>query len=92
MNALNALAFAAMGAVMEALPRIFPAWFPPTGSDQSSTRALWLTLMGAVQISLGAGFIFRAHFVPLFIRAFSSAPATESGTFALPNARGVNAR
>jgi hypothetical protein len=92
MNALNAIVFAALGSVMEALPRLFPSWFPPTGSDQSSSRALWLALMGAVQITIGFGFIVRAHLVPVFARVFSTAPATEPGALALPNARAVTLR
>jgi hypothetical protein len=92
MNALNALAFAALGSVMEILPKMFPSWFPPTGSDQWSTRAVWLGLMGAVQITLGVGFIVRAHVVPFLFSIVSSAPAAETGTLALPNPRGVNAR
>jgi hypothetical protein len=92
MNALNAIVFAALGSAMEALPRIFPAWFPPTGSDQSSTRALWLGTMGAVQITLGVGFVVRSHFVPFFFRAFSSARASGAGTLALPTAPAVTVR
>ncbi len=92
MNALNAIVFAALGSAMEALPRIFPSWFPPTGSDQSSTRALWLATMGAVQITIGFGFVIRAHVLPLVTRVFTSARATESGTLALPSARGVTTR
>jgi hypothetical protein len=48
--------------------------------------------MGAVQITIGLGFVIRAHFVPLVGRVFSTARATESGTLALPNARGVTTR
>lgn len=92
MNALNALLFAALGSAMEALPRMFPSWFPPTGSDQSSTRALWLATMGAVQITIGLGFVINAHFVPLFFRIFSRARATGAGTLALPSVRGVTTR
>jgi hypothetical protein len=92
MNALNAVVFAALGSSMEILPKIFPSWFPPTGSDQSSTRALWLALMGAVQIAIGLGFIVRAHVIPGFQRVFSSARATEPGTLALPNPRGAQVR
>jgi hypothetical protein len=77
---------------MEILPRVFPSWFPPTGSDQSSTRALWLALMGAVQITIGIGFIVRAYFVPAVQRVFSSAHATEPGALALPSPRGVHVR
>jgi len=77
---------------MEVLPKVFPSWFPPTGADQSSTRALWLALMGAVQITLGLGFIIRAHVVPGVYRIFSSAPAAGAGALALPHARGVTVR
>ena len=77
---------------MEILPKIFPSWFPPTGSDQSSTRALWLTLMGAVQIAIGLSYIVRAQVIPAFLRVFSSARATEAGTLALPNPRGAQVR
>jgi hypothetical protein len=91
MNAFNAIVFAAFGSAMEALPRLFPSWFPPTGSDQSSTRALWLATMGAVQITLGIGFVVRAHFVPFFSRIFSTARSTGSGALGLP-ARGATAR
>jgi hypothetical protein len=92
MNALNALVFTAFGSAMEILPKVFPSWFPPTGSDQASTRALWLALMGAVQISIGVGFIIRAHLVPAVYRLISSVPAQESGALALPGARGVTTR
>jgi hypothetical protein len=92
MNALNAIVFTAFGTVMEILPKLFPSWFPLTGSDQSSSRVLWLCVMGAVQIVLGAGFIIRAHIIPGFFRLISSAPATDAGTLALPNPRGVTAR
>jgi hypothetical protein len=92
MNALNAIVFAALGLSMEALPKLFPSWFPPTGSDQSSTRALWLAVMGAVQVTIGIGFIVRAYVIPAFLRVFSSAHATEPGALALPNPRGVHVR
>jgi hypothetical protein len=92
MNALNAIFFAALGSAMEALPRMFPSWFPPTGADQSSTRALWLATMGAVQITIGLGFVIRAHFMPLVFKVFSTARATGAGTLALPSARGVTTR
>jgi hypothetical protein len=92
MNALNAIFFAALGSSMEIMPKVFPSWFPPTGSDQSSTRALWLALMGAVQITIGMGFVVRAYAIPAFLRIFSSAHATEPGALALPSTRGVHVR
>jgi hypothetical protein len=87
MNAANALAFALFGSLMEFLPRAFPSWFPPTGADASSCRGLWLAVMGAVQITLGVGFLATAHAYPLVSRLFSRVPAREAGTMVLPQAR-----
>lgn len=92
MNATNALAFAILGSLMEILPRAFPSWFPPTGSDAASRRALWLAVMGAVQITLGIGFLATAHAYPLVGRLFSRVPAREAGTMALPPTRGLTIR
>jgi hypothetical protein len=91
MNAFNALVFAAMGAVMEILPRAFPSWFPPSGSDQASARALWLALMGVVQISVAVGFVVRFQVVPFGYRMLSMA-RSESGPLAIPSARVVIGR
>jgi hypothetical protein len=92
MNAINALIFAALGSVMEFLPRAFPSWFPSGSADQSSARAMWLSVMGAVQITLGVGLVLRTHIFPAFSRIFVSAPAQQPGTLALPAARGVTGR
>jgi len=91
MNAANALIFAVLGSVMEMLPMAFPSWFPPSGSDQASARALWLSFMGAVQITVGFGFVVRFYVVPFGFRLLSLVP-TESGSLALPNARSVSGR
>jgi hypothetical protein len=91
MNALNALVFAALGSAMEILPKAFPTWFPSSGSDQASARAIWLLVMGAVQITVGVGFIVRAHVVP-FVHGILSVVPAGSGTLALPNPRGVTIR
>jgi hypothetical protein len=74
---------------MEILPRAFPSWFPPTGSDQASARALWLAVMGVVQISVCFGFVVRSYFIPFGYRMLSLVPATGSGALALPNPRVV---
>jgi hypothetical protein len=87
MNDLNALIFGLIGTSMELLPRVFPSWFPPTGADQASARALWLDVVGAVQIGMGAGYILRAHFVPAVLRIFSAVPAGDRGTLALSDPR-----
>jgi hypothetical protein len=91
MNAANALIFAVLGSVMEMLPMAFPSWFPPSGSDQASARALWLSFMGAVQITVGVGFVVRFYVVPFGFRLLSLVP-TESGSLALPSARSVSSR
>lgn len=80
MNDLNALLFAVIGLVMEALPAAFPGWFPPSHADQSSTRALWLEVMGAVQVALGAGYALNAHLLPMMARL--SARLLPAGTTA----------
>ncbi len=77
---------------MELLPRVFPSWFPPTGADQASGRALWLDVMGAVQLGLGAGYLLRAHVVPAAARILSAIPAGDRGSFALPDPRIVSGR
>jgi hypothetical protein len=91
MNDLNAAIFALIGFVMELLPAAFPSWFPPTGADQSSARALWLDIMGAVQAGLGLGYMARAHVVPFAARMFA-VTAGDRGAAALPEPRVVAGR
>ncbi len=92
MNGLNAAIFALIGGVMELVPRLFPSWFPPTGGDQANARALWLAVMGVAQMALAASYVIRSHVVPLTLRVASSVPASDRGTLALPNPRGVAGR
>jgi hypothetical protein len=89
MNILNAAAFAAIGSLMEILPRAFPSWFPPTHTDEASCRALWLDIMGAVQMTVGFGHLLRAHAAPFIVRLISVAPAGELGALPLPIPRGL---
>jgi hypothetical protein len=77
---------------MELLPRVFPSWFPPNGADQSSARALWLGVMGFIQIGLGAGHIVRMHVVPFTMRVVSAVPAGDRDPLALPNPRAASGR
>ena len=92
MNALNSLIFAALGVAMEMLPKAFPALFPHSGADSASARALWLDVMGAVQVFLGLGYILRVHVLPFVARIVAIAPTGEAGALELPNTRAVNAR
>jgi hypothetical protein len=89
MNQLNSLIFAAFGAVMEFMPRFFPSWFPRTGADEGSGRVLWLSLMGAVQITIGVGLLLTTLVFPAMSRVFSGAPARRPDAVGLPAARGV---
>jgi hypothetical protein len=91
-NALNALIFTIAGSVMGLLPAVFPSWFPPTGADESSTRALWLDVMGMVQAGMGLSFLIRVQLIPFASRIFSTARSGETGSLALPQARGIPGR
>jgi hypothetical protein len=92
MNLINALTFSAIGSLMEILPRVFPSWFPPTHADHASCQALWLDLMGAVQVALGVGYMLRAHVAPVVVRILSPGRDGEPGALALPSPRGVTGR
>lgn len=90
MNGINAAIFALIGAGMEMAPRLFPSWFPPTGADQSSARALWLFVMGVAQMALATGYVLRVYVMPVTLRVVSSVRATERSPLAFPNPRGVS--
>lgn len=49
---MRALGFLVTGAVLGFIPRLAPSWCPLTGVDGSSTRELWLHLMGTLQIGI----------------------------------------
>lgn len=91
MNAANALFFALLGTVMELLPVVFPSWFRRGDVDEGSVRAIWLALMGGVQIAIGVGYMIFAFVAPLVSRLGSST-RTAAGSLALPAPRGVNVR
>jgi len=92
MNTLNAAIFAFLGSAMGLLPAVFPSWFPPSGADGSSARALWLDTMGAVQMALGLGYLVRAHVAPVAVRILSAIPASDRGAFAIPDPHVVGGR
>lgn len=74
MNIRNAWGFLSFGFVMIALPRLMPDWFPPTGFDGTSARALWLEFMGGLQALLGAARMLWQIFVPAVVRRLSLVP------------------
>jgi hypothetical protein len=62
MNSGNAIGFVVLGAVMSALPHLAPGLCPATGFDGTSTRAVWLQLMGFLQVALGTGYLANVGF------------------------------
>jgi hypothetical protein len=84
MNSLNAFAFAALGLAMRVAPWAFPALFPHSGANESSTSALWMAFMGAMQVGIGVAYLARAHAFPLVARLISS---EARGAASLPAAR-----
>jgi hypothetical protein len=73
MNTANALGFFGFGALRWLLPAVAPGWFPPTGIDGSSARALWIQLMGVVQCAIGASFLLRGQVIPAVARWLAAA-------------------
>lgn len=61
MNSANAVGFVALGLALWLLPSVAPAWFPHSAVDGSSTRALWLEVMGLVQLGLGASYLLNQY-------------------------------
>ena len=92
MNGSNALVFALLGTAMGLLPALAPSWFPLTGSDGTSARALWLDTMGAVQVALGLGYLVGARLAPAALRIARGIPASDLGAFAVPDPHAVVAR
>jgi hypothetical protein len=76
MNIRNAWGFLSFGLVMGLLPLLAPTWFPPTGIDGSSARAMWLQLMGVVQTALGGVVVLGQFVVPVAIRWLAFVPPT----------------
>ena len=74
MNNRNAWGFVSFGTVMSLLPLLAPAWFPPTGIDGASTRAIWLEVMGVFQLLLGGVRVLWHAVVPAFVRWLAFTP------------------
>jgi phosphate/sulfate permease len=75
MNTAHALGFFALGLVMLLIPVVAPGSFPGHGPDGSNAQALWLAVMGGVQLAIGlmwAGQLAVSRF------------ADDLATFALP--------
>ena len=75
MTPLHAYVFLALGGLLNLLPMLVPAFFPPSSLDGSNTSALWLQLMGWVNGGLGAGYVTRLQVLPAVAQALAWRPA-----------------
>jgi len=75
MTPLHAYVFLALGGLLNLLPMLAPAYFPPNSLDGSNTSALWLQLMGWVNGGLGAGCVARLQLLPVIGQALAWRPA-----------------
>jgi hypothetical protein len=74
MNTGNSLGFLLFAVAMGSLPAVAPGWFPPTGLDGSSGRALWLEVMALVQGGWGGFYLFSRWVIPAASRATAYLP------------------
>jgi hypothetical protein len=91
MNTGNALGFLLFGTVMGALPALAPEWFPPTGLDGSSGRALWLEVMALVQAGWSTSHLFSRWVMPAAARAWAALPQRKPAAVLLPASSQVRA-
>src|SRR5688500_2840565 len=77
MNTGNASGFLLFGVVMWILPDVAPDLFPRQSVDGSSARALWVQVMGLVQLAIGFGFLVQLAVWPRLTRWLATEPAME---------------
>lgn len=75
MTTIQAYALLALGGVLNRLPLLAPAQFPPNSLDGANTSTLWLQLMGWVSGGLGAGYAVRLQVLPAVARVLAWRPA-----------------
>ncbi len=75
MNCANALIMITLGAAMLAAPHVAADWFPRTGIDGSSTRALWMGVVGAAQCGLALVWLARGSVARAWERVQTALPA-----------------
>jgi len=75
MTTFHAYSFLALGGLLNLLPLLAPAHFPPNSLDGGNTSALWLQLMGWVIGGLGAGYVARLQVQPIMVQALAWRPA-----------------
>ncbi len=74
MTSGNACGFLLLSVLMVFAPTLAPGWFPPTGLDGTSGRALWLMLMGTVQAGIGSTYLVARWILPLVLRVAAFRP------------------
>ena len=75
MTPLHAYVFLALGGLLNLLPALAPAYFPPNSLDGANTSALWLQFMGWVSGGLGAGYAARLQVLPAVVQVLAWRPA-----------------
>lgn len=65
---------------MWTLPLVAPSLFPPTAIDGSSTRAIWLQLMGLVQTVIGLSYLVSCYAHALRSTATNPVPRGATAT------------
>ncbi|HEY0862495.1 MAG TPA: hypothetical protein VGD97_00180 [Lacunisphaera sp.] len=75
MTTIHAYAFLALGGLLNLLPLLAPAHFPPNSLDGANTSALWLQFMGWVNGGLGAGYAARLQVLPAVAQVLAWRPA-----------------
>jgi hypothetical protein len=91
MNTGNSLGFLLFAVAMGSLPAVAPGWFPPTGLDGSSGRAMWLELMAFVQAGWSTSYLFSRWVVPIAARAWVYLPQRKPAGAMLPASSQVRA-
>jgi hypothetical protein len=81
-----------MGSAMAIVAHVFPSLFPATSADLSSSRVLWLYVMATTQVAIGLGYVVQANVFPLAARLILAVRGSETGSLALPKARGFVGR
>jgi hypothetical protein len=91
MNTGNSLGFLLFAVTMGSLPALAPGWFPPSGVDGSSGRALWLELMALVQAGWSTSYLVSRWVTPIATRAWAYLPQRKPAGAILPASSQVRA-
>jgi hypothetical protein len=85
MTNLRAAGFLALGGVVNLLPALAPAQFPPNSLDGGNTSALWLQFMGWVMGGVGTVYLLGCGVWPAVVRVLAWRPAPLPATVLRPS-------